>query len=151
VRPVIQAILIADKVYEDKSTGKKIIAGTFDRIIKMPDAFEEREDSDLGEKTIVVAGGMHAGSPYAYISVTNIRSSVDLSIQYVELADNSVLLQTKVSVNCADPLASVEIVAPLPPLPTPHPGVYALEVLCEGDLIGSYRVTVIQMEGKRDG
>ena len=30
--PVLQALVVADRVYEDKGTGKKIIAGTFSRL-----------------------------------------------------------------------------------------------------------------------
>src|SRR5947208_45463 len=32
MKPILQALLLADKIYEDKS-GKKIIAGTFNRLL----------------------------------------------------------------------------------------------------------------------
>src|SRR6478736_1940762 len=33
-RPVLQSLILADHVYEDKLTGKRIIAGVFNRIIR---------------------------------------------------------------------------------------------------------------------
>ncbi len=33
IRPILQAMVLADQVYEDKSTGKKVIAGTFNTLL----------------------------------------------------------------------------------------------------------------------
>ena len=33
-KPVLQSLILADHVYEDKLTGKRIIAGVFNRIIR---------------------------------------------------------------------------------------------------------------------
>ncbi len=42
-----------------------------------------------------------------------------------------------------DRLATVEVSLPLPALPTPHAGVYALELLCGDVLLGSHRVRIV--------
>ena len=48
-------------------------------------------------------------------------------------------------VACDDPLATVELVLPVPPLPR-TPGHYALELLYKNELIGSHRVTVQEVD-----
>ena len=51
----------------------------------------------------------------------------------------------RMEVACDDPLATVELVLPVPPLPR-TPGHYALELLYENELIGSHRVTVQEVD-----
>ena len=52
-------------------------------------------------------------------------------------------------VKCADRLATVEIILPLPAFGQfkLEPGMYAFEVVCEGEVIGSHRLTVKFREG----
>ncbi len=59
----------------------------------------------------------------------------------MDLKENRVLFATGFKLECQDPLAVCEMVVPLPELPTPHPGVFALEILCDEELLGSHRVT----------
>jgi hypothetical protein len=47
----------------------------------------------------------------------------------------------KIVVRCEDRLATVELAIPLLPLPIVK-GVFALEVLCEGELLGSHKIVV---------
>ncbi len=140
MRPVLQAILVADRVYQDVS-GKKIIAGTFNRIRfqrdTRPPAEQELPD---GTKRQMLRGGGHPGSPYAYISLTDVCGPTDLVLQFVNLTQNAVLFETKLTVNCNDRLATVEIVAPLPPLFVREAGSYAFEVVCEGEILGTHRI-----------
>jgi hypothetical protein len=140
VKPVLQALVLADHVYEDK-TGKKIIAGTFHGIkfsrkppiteVVLPD----------GSKKLTVAGGMQSGSPYAYLSLTDVCTNTVLSVQFIYLTKNIVIFNMDLRIECDNRLGTVEIVLPLPKLPIQEAGTYALEVICEGEIIGSSRIT----------
>ena len=65
-----------------------------------------------------------------------------MHLRYVDLQTDKVLIDADLQVHCDDPLQTRELVVPLPPLPKPAPGVYALELLCEEEPLGSLRVTV---------
>ena len=85
---------------------------------------------------------MQAGSPFAYFSVTELTGRKTFEVRYVDLHDNRVLFQAEVSIECDDPLKTIEVSLPLPRLPLValQERSYALEVLCEGTLLGSHRV-----------
>ena len=103
MKPVLQALLLADHVYEDKS-GKKIIAGTFNRIVfssKQP--IKEIETPD-GSKRQVLLGGMQSGSPYVYMSLTDVCEGTRLQLQFVNITKNTALLGTDIEVKCEDRL-----------------------------------------------
>ena len=140
VKPVLQALLLADHVYQDKDTGKKIVAGIFNRMLRGKTE-QEIEKLPSGEKVKHVLRGQ-AGSPYAFISLTEIRGLLPFELRYVDLSDNRVCLRTTFTVDCKDPLATVELSLAMPRLPTPHEGVYALELLCNDEPLGSLRITV---------
>ena len=85
-----------------------------------------------------------AGSPFAYVSLTDIHGMAELIVRYVRLdgQDAPPIFQTdKIVVRCEDRLATVELAIPLLPLPIVK-GVFALEVLCEGELLGSHKIVV---------
>lgn len=175
--PVLQAMLLADQVYQDRNTGKYVICGIFSAIFFVPKEVPKDEgtsklDDHSGESA--AAGGdssddsrspgggssgggppepgsqkpeqiplarlVKAGSPYAYISLTELRGSRKFELRYVDLVENTVLFATQFEVSCRDPLETIQITVPLPPLPIPHEGAYALELLCDGELLGSHRV-----------
>ena len=85
---------------------------------------------------------MQAGSPFAYFSVTELTGRKTFEVRYVDLHDNRVLFQAEVPIECDDPLRTIEVSLPLPRLPLValEERSYALEVLCEGTLLGSHRV-----------
>ena len=85
---------------------------------------------------------MQAGSPYCYFSVTELKGRKTFEVRYVELQENRVLFQAEVPIDCDDPLKTIEVSLPLPRLPLValEERVYALEILCEGQLLGSHRV-----------
>jgi len=139
VKPVLQALVLAEHVYEDKS-GKKIIAGTFNGInFRRTQPIREVEQPD-GIKTQLIEGGAHGGSPYAYISLTDVLDNTSLELQFISLKRNKVVFRTGLIVRCPDRLATVELVVPLPPLIVPETGTYAFEIMCEGEVIGSHRI-----------
>ena len=91
-------------------------------------------------------GGVHGGSPFAYISLTDVVDGTKLTLQFVNLDKNVTLLGTDVVVNCPDRLSSVEMVVPLPPLPVQEAGSYALEVVCDGEILGSHRISAEEVD-----
>ncbi len=135
--PVLQALVVADRVYEDKGTGKKIIAGTFSRMFF-------KKPAPAGQPIQIPPSGAQMGSPFAYISLTDIHGTAKLTIRYVRLDDveaKPVFQTDTITVKCEDRLATVELAIPLPPLPIIK-GVFALEVLCEGEMLGSHKIVV---------
>jgi hypothetical protein len=152
VKPIVQALVLAERVYQD-ITGKKIIAGTFNRVfIPSAEHFVREQPLRNGRTQTLVAGGMHGGSPYAYISLTDVVDGSALTLQFVNLGKNQVLLELALVVNIRDRLEAVEIVVPLPPLPITEPGTYALEITCEGEILRSHRIVAEHIpEESREG
>ena len=149
MKPVLQALVLADRVYQDVS-GKKVIAGTFSgfKFSKKPPVAEViRPD---GQKQRVVAGGMSAGSPHVYISLTDVCDSTTIQIQFLNLSKNIVLFGTEVNISNVDRLSNNELVLPLPTLPISEAGVYALQVVCEGEILGSWRVVAEDLDAKKE-
>lgn len=146
VKPVVQALVLAEHVYEDKS-GKKIIAGTFNRLILSKEPPIQKIETPEGEtRTRDRAGGI--GAPYLYMSLTDVCDNTPCELHLVNLTRNKVIFRTGFVIQCNDRLASVEFFAPLPaPEHTfREPGVYAIEIVYEGEAIGSLRITVINAE-----
>lgn len=133
-RPVVQALLLADHVYIDRESGKTIIAGTFDQIwaTEFPTVF--------GRAT------------WAFVSLTDLRGPAEVVLRYVDLTDGSVLLTTNpIPVATDDPLKSAQIRLEIPPLPMPHAGAYALELMVGGALAGTLRVVAGQHKPEASG
>lgn len=147
VKPVLQALILADRIYQDKDTGKKIIAGTFNQILLTRNQPPPGPNQTPRPPQAAFAQ-THPGSPYAYISVTEIHGRAPLSLRLVDLSDSRVLMQANMDVEHSDPLATVEIVIPLPVLQIPHPGVFAFELLCGEDPMGSIRLVARERPGQ---
>lgn len=147
--PVLQALLLADHVYQDRITSKIVICGVFNTVFfNPPQAPTEVVEVEGNEQvTTTIAKLLRAGSPYAYFSLTELQGEKEFELRYVDLSaetdsENSVLLSIALRLACPDPLRTIELIQPLPPLPMSRPeeGVYALELLCENTLLGSHRV-----------
>jgi len=131
-------MLLADHVYQDTS-GKHIIAGVFNKMtFSKADAKIVEID---GEKRQLVLGGVQAGSPYVYVSLTEVHGKVGCVLRYVNLKHDKVLMQIGLTIEADNPLQTVEIVLPMPNLPT-EAGVHALELLCDDAPVGSLRIIV---------
>lgn len=145
-KPMLQALVLADHIYQDKATGKMVVAGTFNRLNvftgQPPQQGPPKPDQlrKLGFREIC-----KVGSPWAYISLTELHGTVPLQLRYVDLNDNAVLVRVELSVKSGSPLDTVEVAVQLPVLPTPHAGTYALELLSGNEPVGSHRVTVAAM------
>ena len=66
------------------------------------------------------------------------------------MQDGNVLLNGTINIEANDPLKTIEVVVPLPVLPSPHAGVYAFELLYANELLGSVRVTVHEVPPARE-
>ena len=140
----------ADRVYQDVG-GKKIIAGTFSgyKFSKRPPVAEiVRPD---GTKQKVLMGGMQMGSPSAYVSLTDVCDGTTIQVQFVNLSKNITLFANNVAISSVDRLSNVELVLPLPLLPITEAGVYALQIVCEGEILGSWRVMAEDLDAKKEG
>jgi hypothetical protein len=167
--------VLAEHVYQDKATGKMIIAGTFNRLfVHRRDASSDNAPK-LGQEPGQQSGqtpgqepgqgpanqpgqpqpaeGFHkidprsvsrVGSPWAYVSLTEIRGTVPLELRYVDLNDNVIMLRAEFTASSTSPLETKEMIVPLPVLPAPHPGAYALELLSHDEPLGSLRVYVTE-------
>lgn len=147
VRPVLQALVLADHVYTDKS-GKKIIAGTFNRIVHKPVKLPEAPpapDPATGKPRRLVLGGTDMGCPWFYLSLTDVVDGTKLLLQFIHRGRNEVLFDTAITIQNQDRLATIEIAYQLPPL-APYvqgPGEYAFDVISEGIILGSHRLIVV--------
>ena len=150
MKPKLQALILADRIYKDSESGKHIIAGTFNTLAFERGGAEPKTVEIDGEERRVVPGGVQAGSPYVYISLTDVRGKINCVLRYVNLKQDQVLFETRFSLKCDNPLKTVELVLPLPTLP-PVEGVHALELLCDDDPVGSHRITVKELKDENDG
>jgi hypothetical protein len=126
VRPILQSLVLADHIYIDAKTGKKIIAGTFNHLAapEFPSFF--------GRTT------------YAFISMTEVHGNTPVTLKYTDLSNSETLLEIRDLPMEApnDPLATVEMVVELPRFPMPHEGIFAFEVYAHEEQIGSLRIQV---------
>jgi hypothetical protein len=123
-QPIVQSFILADHVYIDSKTGKKIIAGTFNRVA-------------LGE------GQSSLHPVVAYLALVGCHGPVSLQVRLADLDDGKVLRSSGVlRFDARDPLETYEVVIEVPPLPLPHEGIYALEALCNDQLAGNIRLHV---------
>jgi hypothetical protein len=86
--------------------------------------------------------GLQSGSPFAYLSLTEVRGMNNFVLELVNLADESQLFRSDLQVNCPDPLLTVEMTVPLPPISPPQAGIYALQLLHNNEILGSLRIIV---------
>jgi hypothetical protein len=126
-RPTVQALLLADHVYADALTQKKIIAGTFNQL------------SSSAFPTVLQQ------ITWAYAALTGVRGRHTVVLRYSDLGSGEALIESSaLTIEGNDPLRLNELVVQVPPLPMPHPGVYAVELLVDGEMLSSLRVVVVE-------
>ena len=146
MKPVLQALLLAERVYQDAITRKKVIAGTFNTLQFSHKLGTPKEVEIDGVKRLTVPGGMDAGSPCAFVSLTEVRGKVACILRYVDLQEDKPRLECKFEIHATNPLQTVEVVIPMPKLPVDKAGIFALELLCDDEPIGSLRITVVEIK-----
>ena len=138
-KPILKALVVADHVYKDVTTGKTIVCGIFHKILV-------RAPQQLPIQMEHMQGGFSAGSPFAYVSITDADGKHQFSLRYVDLSTDHVYFDFTVGTDCKDPLETIDLSIALPPLPTGI-GVYALELLWKtNDPMGSFRITVGELK-----
>ena len=145
-RPVLQALVLADHVYQDRSTGKFLIAGTFSRLwISTPKPAATPNQPVTFQSTDALSRAVSAaGSPHLYVALSDVHGSISLTVRYVDLSNGSNLFEMVLGTTSSDPLALTELGVPLPRLPMPHAGAYSLDVLHDGEILGSWRLVITQ-------
>lgn len=160
--PVLQALLVADHIYQDQTTGKFVICGIFGTIYFVPNESEPpvSPSAPAGGGSVPLTnenkgGGatadpvpkqpslsqyIRAGSPYAYVSLTEVRGQKSFQMRYVDLKENNTIFSFDFKVECRNPLETVQLTLPLPALPVAREGAFALELVCEGAILGSHRI-----------
>ena len=83
MKPILQALILADHIYRDAATGKHIIAGTFNQVVFQKGGAKPKTVEVGGEEKQVVPGGMQVGSPYVYVSLTDLRGKAQCVLRYV--------------------------------------------------------------------
>jgi hypothetical protein len=129
--PTLQALILADDVYIDRDTGKKVIAGTF---------------KDLQSSEFPAS---FARTTKAFISLTGARGDLRLQLRWVDLADDRVWMESPELVHNTkdnDPLMTYEFIIAVPGFPMPHPGHFAFEVYCNDQRLGALRMVVLKRE-----
>jgi len=126
-------LVLADHIYADAKTGKKVIAGTFNQV------WAAAFPSQFGRTT------------YVFVSLTDLRGEASVVLRYVDNSDLSVLMESAaVKVISQDPLATTELGIAIPGFPMPHTGSYSLELHVDGERLGSVRVLALQRKDKQE-
>jgi len=120
--PILQAFVLADHVYTDAESGKRIVAGTFGQIRSR--SFPTK----------------HLPS-YAFLVLTEFVGNAALRLRFVRARDNTVLMQSgEIEIDCDDPLAVLDFSIAIPLIPLPEEGLYYFECYVAESLIGSIRL-----------
>ncbi|MCI0681228.1 MAG: hypothetical protein L0Y71_03915 [Gemmataceae bacterium] len=143
VRPILQALVLAERIYTDEQSKEKIICGTFNKVTLSRFSEPPHQLPD-GTKRPAIAGGTDPGCPSVYISLTDVIDGTELTLQFVNVSKSQVLFENGCTINKAHRLATIEMVLPLPPFREmmPEAGTYSFEVLWKGEILGSHRVLV---------
>lgn len=146
-KPLLQSLLVADHCYRDALTGKAIVAGIYREIMLSPSTPTQNADGESVSPATPgdIRVGWRVGSPFAFLSFTEVYGTQEVVLRYATLDGNLVAFEAKLTMKAASPLEVVEAMFGLPPLPD-RPGHYELAVLWENELLGSYRIRVLVNE-----
>ena len=125
-KPVLQALVMADHIYVDQASQKKVIAGTFH------DLWAKKFPCRMSRNT------------YAFISLTDFRGKTAFELRYRDLDEDNELMHADFSITAENPLQTVELIVEIPGFPMPKPGVYVFELLYKKEVLGSLRMNVQQ-------
>lgn len=135
VKPILQALVLAEHVWT-LDDGRKAICGTFTKVTWRGKRVTQPTE---GESRVLTGG---TGSPWAYLCLTGVANNTVLQLQFVSLKRNAPLFRNEITLVGDDRLATVELALHLPHLEVPEPGIYAFDVVCDGEILGSWRVAV---------
>jgi len=138
VKPVLQSLVLAERIYRDVG-GQYVIAGTFNALHVKKNKLSGEIEREDGRKVRLVEGG-GSGAPWVYIGITDVCDGTKLNLQFVSLDKNKILFETNVTITNVQRLQLVEIAIPLPHFQLEEPGTYAFEIVCDGEIVGSHRL-----------
>jgi hypothetical protein len=128
-KPTCLAIIICNNVVEDVRTHNKTIIDSFNRI--------------WGQKFPCIHPKMTV-----FISLTDGRGENDVRVQVLRETengfDNKPIAMTEGKVRFTNPLDVADIVIDILGLPFKEPGLYAVQLLVNGEIIGERRIGVEQ-------
>src|SRR3972149_5881459 len=131
--PVLQALVLADHIYTDHPSGKRVICGTFSKIFS------------LGFPAVT------SFSAFVFILLVDVVGEVVLQLRFVSLDDNQILLESKpIRIESKDPLTPLDVVVQIPPFPLPKAGIYSFECWTDDSMIGSVRLQVVKAPSAED-
>lgn len=122
--PNVLSINVCDTIIRDEKTKKVSLIGLFSTI----QAHSFPASHEL----------MHV-----YISMTNGHGKYETDVRFVNLEDNHPIVGMRGEVNFNSPLDVVEINIEWRDIPFKKPGNYAIEVLCDKNLVSSRKFQVI--------
>jgi hypothetical protein len=139
--PVVQAMVLADEVHVDPSSGKQTVIGLFTTV------------------TARTFPANIARESHVFLVLTNLRRPAAFELHWRVLHDNSLLrlyvinpeqppaptpttfiVKTGSPITSASPLDAVSVSLKLGVLPFPRPGRYAMDLVYEGGVIGTARI-----------
>ena len=126
-KPVLQAFIIADDVYQGVNHRKFCISGTFNMITsqKFPAIFHKPTK--------------------AYINLADVLSDTFITLRYIDNENQNVLFEVKdLPLKKSQQNRNVEVIVEMPPFPMPHAGLYLLELWVGDSLVSIARVVVEQ-------
>jgi Family of unknown function (DUF6941) len=127
IKPSLQALWLADEVVPNPVDGKVTVSGIFDQITVRP--------------------GTDFTSPASlFFALRDVHGKVELTLLYVDLANNEVLVERKLSVQ-GTPLLTTDVCVSLPRIPVPHAGCYAWELHWENEMLGASRLEAFVTDG----
>jgi len=123
--PILQAFLLADQVYWDRTTGKKVVAGIFFQLktAKLPALLPQC---------------------WAYACLTSVPPEFVCRLRLIRLSDQQVLAESPpiAAVHAAGKLIPHEMMIPIPPIKFEHAGVYEFELLVGDVPLKGWRFSV---------
>jgi hypothetical protein len=121
--------LLAEHVYVDRASGNRVIAGTFNTIHQNAYPVQTRQ------------------AAVAYISITDVRGSVRLSLRLVDTRTLEVVMQSEeLEAKAGSPHETIEAAVPVPGFFLPHEGIYDFELHANGERLGCLRLTALLRE-----
>jgi len=124
--PVLQALVLADHIYTDGPTGKRVICGTFSKIWckDFPGAL--------------------AGPIWAFILLVEAIGDVTIQLRLVHLESNKIIAECNpITIHSDDPLVAQDLAIQMPGFPLPKAGTYSFDCWANGTMIGSVRLQVV--------
>ncbi|MDA9264555.1 MAG: hypothetical protein GWP41_02525 [Planctomycetia bacterium] len=124
--PLVQAILLCDRVYKDDDSTKCVLAGTFNKI-RLPEFPAEYSPATL------------------YINLSDFSGAHKVSFRFKRITDDSVLEESpEFEIYHDDRREHHECIFELPPMVFPEPGRYTWEIIYDGtELLGTADVEAV--------